>query len=129
MTWAEFRDWALSALGYHIDPYPFPSSAPGAAWRAIWGDGESYPFASARTLTGSGNPAIYGLVQQRRLAIWIRGRSFLNKDVMAEWLKHGEVYHDGWLVNDGEGIRWVADPEPEVLDLIRRGFVAVKCGL
>lgn len=127
MTWAEFRVWARGALDYEIEPYP-PFGA-GPAWRAIWGDGDSYPFQSARTFTGSGYPAEYGPVQQRRLAIWVRGRSILNRDVMAEWLKHGEVHDDGWLVNDGEGIRWVADPEEEALDLLRRGFVAVKCGV
>lgn len=127
MTWAEFRTWAREALDYEVTLYP-PFGV-GAAWRAIWGDGEAYPFASARTLTGSGYPAIYGPVQQRRLALWIRGRTLLSKDVMAKWLRAGQDLDDGWLVNDGAGVRWVTDPESEALDLIRRGFIAIKCGL
>jgi hypothetical protein len=125
MTWRQFRAWAWEALNYRIDLYPPHGNGP--AWRAIWGD--DGPFRTSRTDTGSGNQAVYGPIQQRRLVLWIRGRHLVDKLQLASWLNFGQSYDDGWLVNDGRGLRWVADPETEALELTRRGFIAVKCGL
>lgn len=125
MTWAEFQHWSLEALGYRIQGY-WPR-APGAAWRAIWGSGTH--FMLSRTETGSGNFAVYGPIQQRRLALWLRARTLVAPKLLNRWLDAGENLDSGWLVNDGSGIRWVDNPAIEATDLLRRGFIAVKCGL
>lgn len=123
MTWAEFRAWALDV---HHFRFPRYVAGTGAAWRAIWGvDG----FHAAGSGTGTGHPAEYGPVQRRRFAVWLRARKLIKQTRLREWLAAGEPYDDGWLVDDGTGIRWVADPTDEWKDLIRSGFIAVKCGV
>lgn len=123
MTWAEFRQWAWTV---HHFRFPLYTAGTGAAWRAIWG---LNGFHAAGTGTGIGHPAHYGPVQQRRFAVWLRARKVIRQTRLFEWLAAGEPYDDGWLVDDGTGIRWVADPTEEWKDLIRSGFIAVKCGV
>lgn len=123
MNWSEFRQWATSRYGYQFG-WLIPS---GSEWRAIWGRGT--PFEKSRANTGKGNPAEYGVIQQRRFAVWLRARDIVSVAVLHRWIDLGENRPEGWLVNDGSGIRWVAHPEREAHQLVERGFVAVKCGL
>ena len=114
MTWAEFRQWAWARYRFRVPD----SAAYGGGWRTVH---------TGRP--GSGNRTIYGIVQQRRLATWLRLRDLIDKRVLTSWLAASESYVDGWLVNDGSGIRWVADPALERSELLASGFVAVRCGL
>ena len=116
MTWAEFRQWAWDAYRYRLR-----ESTAGVDIVRIWG--------TSRIRTGSGVPAVYTLRHQRRLGMWLRIRDLIDQRALASWLAACESYADGWLVNDGSGIRWVADPAPEWDRLLASGFVAVRCGL
>lgn len=121
MTWEDFRKWAWEVYRFRL------TDGSDLAWRWIWHRGGSVQ--DGRAGTGSGHYVTYGPVQQRRFALWLRARSLVHVFLLADWVKAGEDYDDGWLVNDGGGIRWVADPEAEALELVRRGFIAIKCGI
>lgn len=120
MTYAEFRQWAWDTHRHrlHID-------GDSEGLRAAWLNGS---MKDSRAGTGSGNHARYGPLQQRRFAIWFRTRGIVDKMHVTEWIRAGEDKTTGWLVNDGTGVRWVANPEDEWKDLLTRGFVAIRCG-
>lgn len=120
MNYTEFRRWAWDNHQYRISPHGDDEGIR-AAWlhNYLRGSGGG---------TGSGHPATYGLLQQRRFAIWLRTRGLIDKMRVTEWIRAGEDKDIGWLVNDGTGVRWVADPEDEWKDLLGRGFVAIRCG-
>lgn len=121
MTYPEFRAWAWKTFGYRIRSDP---ARVDTVWRTLWGGAKS-----GRAGTGPGNYAVYSEVQQRRFAMWWRARDLVHPYYLSDWLTRSESESDGWLLNDGGGIRWVADPEAEALELVRRGFIAIKCGI
>lgn len=121
MTWGEFRKWAWLRHKWRLPP----DSAHSSVRYVVW----TKPPHRGRTLTGSGHFADYGVVQQRRLSVWLRTKGLINTSKISAWLDAAELHADGWLVNDGAGIRWIADPEKEAYQLVARGFVAVRCGL
>jgi hypothetical protein len=104
MTWREFRKWVADESGYVMGRVPR-----GADWLRLWSSKQSN-IGDARTGTGSGRPAEYGITQQRRFVAWFRLHGLIEKVHIASWLDAAEIHDDGWLVNDGSGIRWVADP-------------------
>lgn len=120
MNLAEFRRWAWECHRYRI---PATGSSPGI--RVPFLD-NSLSFAKAGT--GTGHRAEYGSLQQRRLTLWLRTRELIDPNQAADWIRIGETHDDGWLVNDGSGIRWVADPTDDWKALLASGFVAIRCG-
>lgn len=129
MTWAEFRRWAWNTYGYRIKG---GSTVLDPAWRPIIGLGKAHysgQHANAATRTGSGKSFYYDEGHQLRFAFWLRAKGLLANKVLYDWLDAAERYNYGWLVNDGSGLRWLAQPQRQAQRLVGRGFVAVKCGL
>lgn len=122
MNWAEFRRWAWEVYGY---PMPYDSSRTSARY-AMW---NVVPGKRGVLGSGTGIEAEYGVIQRRRFAAWLRCRTLIEHPKIGKWLDQAEDYADGWLVNDGSGIRWIEHPELEAHDLVSKGFVAIKCGL
>lgn len=117
MRYREFRQWAWEHLGYRL-----PVAADGTYWERLWGRPRT-----GRAGAGNGHYAEYTAVQQQRLAFWLRARDLIDNKVLAEWTDMGSRYSDGWIVNDGGGIRW--ELQPDWLALADRGVVAVRCGV
>lgn len=115
MSYGEFRKWALANHGIRLSHV-----GDGAFQNALWPDGGAG--------TGTGHPASYGVRERRRLVCWVRIRGLIEKMRHREWLDEAEYHDTGWLVNDGSGVRWVADPTSESTELILRGFVAIRLG-
>lgn len=123
MNWGEFRAWAWDTYRYR-----FTYNAQGSEWKRLWSSGQANVHRGSANV-GSGHSAMYGLAQQRRLAMHLRIRDLIAAEHLAAWLDAAEQHANGWLVNDGDGLRWVRHPEKEASMLAGRGFIAVKCGL
>ena len=112
----EFVAWGLAQYGLRLEPI-----GTGSIWLALWG--------KKGAQTGSGYPATYTEVHQRRLAMWMRCRHVVAREVLADWLDASESHSNGWLVNDGTGIRWYETISSSLFSrLLRSGFVAIPCG-
>lgn len=129
MTWAEFRKWALDALGYHI-AYGWGTSTT-AAWKAVWGSDRGLKY--AKTATRSGKNAVYGNREKLRLAAWLRAQDLVNPKLLAGWLTAAESHDDGWLINTGSGIRWISHDDllAQAPGIAARGLplVGIRCGI
>lgn len=124
MNWSEFRHWCYDTYRFQVKQTYGRTT--------VWAVVNQTPEVSrwyARNGKGSGHEAVYGLREQHRFAVWLRLRDLVDGVVMNGWLTASESHTSGWLVNDGSGIRWVAEPEKEAHQLVARGFVAVRCGL
>lgn len=117
MTYKEFNQWAHHTFGYRITN--LGTNGPG---RAIWGR-------SGINGAGMGYSATYGIIEQRRLATWLRCRRIVAKTALQDWLNAAEKHDTGWLINQGTGIWWTENPEIVAGDLLQTGFIAVRCGV
>lgn len=120
MTWAEFCQWVWERHGHRLE-----YTATGAVWRVIW------QRRGARL--GSGHPAVYTAVHQRRYSTWIRLRDLVTHDNQHPWIDASESHDDGWLINTGDGIRWISHDDllAQAPGIAARGLplVGIRCGI
>ena len=127
MGWAEFAQWAHDHHGLPI-PDARRGFTQGPTYRAAWAvPGTNIDRAGPGT--GTGRPARYGPAERRRVACWARMRPHVAHGRIARWLAQAAEHADGYLMDDGSGVRWVSSLEPiRAAIAAGRAVAAVRCG-
>ena len=124
MGWGEFSRWARDRWGMPLPPRP----GPGPTYRAAWSQ-VGVAADRAQAGTGNGHPAEYGPPQRRRVACYARMAPMLSKNSLAHWLVLAAEHGDGYLMDDGSGVRWVPDLEPiQAAYVAGLAVAAMRCG-